>query len=131
MTTRIFIDTEFTNFIDMSRISLAMVAETGEEEYIEVDFDAKECSDFVREASLPQLGRDPNAYCARPDLRGRILNWLSLVRHAGPGVEIAFDYATDWNLFVDALDDNVPGWCTGVNVAYRLNNLFCSMSISI
>lgn len=119
----VFMDTEFTNFIDTSLISLGLAAESGEEEYIEVCFDVKECSDFVRVAVMPQLGLDPNAYCPRPDLRRRILTWLNIVRPAGQDIVIAFDYQTDWDIFVDALDNTVPAWCIGKNVASNLQSL--------
>lgn len=36
MTIKIFIDTEFTDFVDLKLISIRMVAETGEEFYAEV-----------------------------------------------------------------------------------------------
>ena len=118
---KIFIDTEFTHFIHTSLISLALVAETGEEEYIETEFDVAECSDFVKVAVLPQLGQVPNAFCPRPDLRLRILTWLSLVRQGDERLLIVYDYTTDWSLFIDALDYDVPVWCEGENVACDIN----------
>ncbi|WP_426356268.1 hypothetical protein ACP26O_00100 [Burkholderia sp. R-40] len=54
MTMRIFVDTEFTDFIDCDLISIALVAEDGHEFYAErTDFDHHACSAFVREAILP------------------------------------------------------------------------------
>ena len=120
---KIFIDTEFTHFIHTSLISLGMAAESGEEEYIETEFDVAECSDFVRAAVLPQLGQYPNAFCTRAGLRLRLLTWLNLVRRVGDDVVILFDYTTDWTLFIDALDYNVPAWCKSANVAHQINNL--------
>ena len=120
---KIFIDTEFTDFIHTSMISLGMVTDAGEEEYIETTFNVKECSDFVKVAVLPQLGQVPNAFCPRPDLRLRILTWLSRVRQGDEDVVILFDYTTDWDLFIDALDHQVPAWCKGANVAYHINSL--------
>ena len=34
---------------------------------------------------------------------------------------IVYDYTTDWSLFIDALEYNVPDWCKGENVAYYID----------
>ena len=126
MTKMIFIDTEFTNFIDTSLISMGLVADTGEEFYVEVSFNVTECSAFVREAVLPQLGSSEHDYCSRPNLRTRILNWLGILRNRDEPIVIGFDYQTDWDLFCDALDNALPALCTGTNVAYCLSSLLLS-----
>ena len=118
----IFLDTEFTNFIDTSLISLGMAADTDEEFYVEVSFNVKECSPFVREAVLPQLTRSEHDYCSRPNLRARLLTWLAIVRCKNEPVVIGFDYYTDWDLFCDALDNDLPAWCTGSNIAHYLSS---------
>lgn len=111
MSLRIFLDTEFTNFIDTSLISLGMVTEGGEEFYAEVPYPETECSDFVRMAVIPWLGRDSNAVCLLDELRGRILTWLEVVRRVDEVMEICFTAQVDWDLFADALDYVVPEWC--------------------
>jgi hypothetical protein len=63
MPLKIFLDTEFTDFIDTHLISLGMAAESGEEFYAEVPYPSEACSDFVREAVIPLLGRIPDAAC--------------------------------------------------------------------
>lgn len=58
---RYFVDTEFTDFLDCQLISVAIVGEDGREFYGECsDFDRRQCSAFVREAALPQLGQGPS-----------------------------------------------------------------------
>jgi hypothetical protein len=110
MTQKIFIDTEFTDFVDIHLISLGMAADTYEEFYVEVHYPDHACSSFVREVVVPQLAKDPNAYSSLVALRGLILNWLHLVRRSQDPIEICFDYQSDWDLFVTALDGKVPGW---------------------
>lgn len=58
---KVFLDTEYTNFHAPGLISIGLVAETGEEAYFEVQYDASECSEFVRAVVVPLLGREPNA----------------------------------------------------------------------
>lgn len=57
MAFRIFIDTEFSNFLDPQLISIGFVAGSGEELYAELLYDAKNCSAFVQEAILPLLNQ--------------------------------------------------------------------------
>jgi hypothetical protein len=98
-----------------------MVAESYEEFYVEAPFPVNECSDFVREVVVPMLTQYPNSYCTHPDLRLRILNWLQIVRIGQQSVEICYDYKTDWDLFVIALDYSVPAWVTPRNVESETN----------
>jgi hypothetical protein len=123
MARKIFIDTEFTDFLDCHLISLGMVAETGEEFYVEVPYPDVACSAFVREAVIPLLGSIENAQCPFVELRHRILDWLSLIRHDGEIVEICFDFQTDWDLFNDAMDYRVPDWCCPRLIARNINEL--------
>jgi len=66
---RVFVDTEFTDFIDCDLISVGLVAEDGREFYGErSDFDMRACSEFVRAAVLPQLGQHPGRVFTRDAL---------------------------------------------------------------
>jgi len=123
MPLKIFIDTEFTDFLDPYLISIGMVATSGEEFYAEVPYPEKGCSAFVREAVIPLLGRLPNAACSADELRAKIIGWLELVRHRGEEIEICFDYQTDWDLFADAIDCRVPPWCRARMVSRNINEL--------
>jgi hypothetical protein len=118
----IFLDTEFTEFLDPKLISLGMVADSGEEFYAEVPFLPAACSAFVREAVIPLLNQHPHAYCQMEDLGTRITAWLDIVKRSGEDVEICFDYQTDWDLLVDALD-NLPPWCKPRSVGRNINEL--------
>lgn len=123
MPLKIFIDTEFTDFIDCHLISLGLAAETGEDFYAEVPYPDKACSEFVREAVIPLLGRIPHARCAFDELRLKTLNWLDIVREKDEAVEVCFDYQGDWDLFIDALDYRVPNWCSPRLVDRNINEL--------
>lgn len=53
----IFIDTEFTDFVQIDLISIALVTEDGREFYAERnDYRREDCIDFVRAAVVPMLG---------------------------------------------------------------------------
>ena len=50
---RLFVDTEFTDFIDCDLVSVALVADDGREVYGErSDYDRAICNEFVRAAVL-------------------------------------------------------------------------------
>lgn len=123
MTLKVFIDTEFTDFIDTHLISIGMAAESGEEFYAEVPYPDNACSAFVREAVIPLLGRLPNADCPAQELRTRIVTWLQIIKRRDEEVEICFDYQTDWDLFLEALDYRMPPWCRQRLVASNINEL--------
>ncbi|EJN10123.1 3'-5' exoribonuclease [Herbaspirillum sp. YR522] len=108
---KIFIDTEFTDFIDIHLISIGMVAVTGEEFYAEIPYPLESCSDFVRETVVPLLGQLPNALCTKDELNTKILAWLKSVRPESSDLEICFDYPSDWDLFEFALNSAIPSWC--------------------
>lgn len=110
MALKVFLDTEFTDFINTELISIGLAAESGEVFYAEVPFEIRECSEFVKAEVIPLL--DPMSYaCSVNDLRNRLHNWLKLVRPSHDDLEICFDYRIDWKLFFDALGDYVPPWC--------------------
>lgn len=122
MLQKVFIDTEFTNFIDTGLISIGLVAETGEEFYAEVPYDDQECSDFVRTAVIPLL-EGGRSRCSYEDLYEKLTAWLGMVRSANSRVEICFDYDTDWTLFCDVFKDEIPSWCHPRRVGRNINEL--------
>ena len=97
MPRKVFIDTEFTDFIDPHLISIGMAAESGEEFYAEIPYPDNECSAFVREAVIPLLGRIDDSACCIGDLHAKIINWLELIRRRDEEIEVCFDYQTDWD----------------------------------
>jgi hypothetical protein len=107
----IFLDCEFTDFINIDLVSIGLVCEDGREFYAErTDFRHDECSDFVRTAVLPLLGKVPNAQMTREELTLKLRSWFAEL----PEVVIACDSNHDRDLFADALDyelvPNVVGW---------------------
>ncbi len=109
--TRYFVDTEFTDFIDCQLISVAIVGEDSREFYGErSDFDLSACSEFVRAAVLPQLGRVPGRSMPAAQLRDELMGWLLAVP-AKPKRVLCFDYQGDFDLVLDLLDAEIPpGW---------------------
>lgn len=106
-TMRVYVDTEFTDFIDCELISIALVAEDGREFYGERDdFDRRTCSPFVHEAVLPQLGQYPDRVFSRNSLRSALREWL---RSFERGI-FCMDFPGDWDLLVDILDGVPNGW---------------------
>jgi hypothetical protein len=123
MTKLVFLDTEFTDFVDASLISLGMVADSGEEYYVELPYAQQACSAFVRHTVLPLLGREPNAAMPRELARTTLTTWLGQVRSNSEQVLIGIDYQTDWDLFVDLLDYRVPTWCGVRMIRRNINEL--------
>lgn len=123
MNLKVFVDTEFTNFIDTHLISIGMAASSGEEFYAEVPYPSNSCSEFVRETVIPLLGQVPGSFCTIDDLYLKITNWLNIIRAREENVEICFDYQTDWDLFSLALDGRVPSWCQPRLIGRNINEL--------
>ena len=119
----VFIDTEFTDFLDPQLISIGLVAQSGEEFYAELPYEDRACSAFVKEAVLPLLGYAPHAEMGKDILYGELTNWLRLIRPKGQEIFICYDYQTDWDLFYDVLDGRVPPRCKRRLVADRINEL--------
>jgi len=107
---RLYVDTEFTDFIECDLISIALVADDGREFYGErSDYDDASCSAFAREAVLPQLGQYPGCLFTRDGLRTAVLAWLD--QFAGePELFFCMDYAGDWDLLIDLVGDVPAGW---------------------
>lgn len=123
MALKIFVDTEFSDFVMPQLISIGLASERGEEFYAEVPYTVSNCSEFVRETVIPLLGAIPNACCSVDELYLNISSWLKLVRYKEELVEICFDFQTDWELFQFSLDDRVPSWCRPRLVADSINEL--------
>lgn len=90
----IFLDTEFTTFENPELISLALVAENGQELYVELDdFHHKKCSDFVKDVVLPLLSsfRIPSSAAA-----AKVGDFLSSIE--ADTITICADYHLDFFL---------------------------------
>lgn len=112
----VFLDTEFTDFIDCDLISIGMVSEDAKHSfYLErSDYEDAWCNDFVRAAVLPQLGKSAPAV-TRAELSDRLTAWFATLPRQ---VVIACDSRIDWELLLDALNDIRPP-----NVAKHLLDL--------
>jgi hypothetical protein len=74
---RVFVDTEFTDFIECDLVSIGFVADDGREFYGErSDYDRAGCNEFVRAAVLSQLGQYPGRVFTREALRTALVAWL-------------------------------------------------------
>jgi len=103
----IFLDTEFTDFIECDLISIGMVDETGQYSFYaeRTDFNYDWCNDFVRAAVWANLGEIPEAKANREQLSKRLREWFATLPRK---VVIACDSRTDWDLLRDALDGELP-----------------------
>lgn len=103
----IFLDTEFTDFIDCDLIAIGMVSEDGQHEFYAErnDYEAAWCNAFVREAVLPLLGRFPEVVCSREELTRRLWTWFATLPRQ---VKLACDSAHDRDLLWDAFEDGLP-----------------------
>lgn len=103
----IFLDTEFTDFIDCELISIGMVAEDGRQElYLEVqDFDRSKCNAFVQSAVWTQLSRIEEAIVLKVEVQARLRDWFATLPRS---VTIACDSQHDRDLLADALDGEWP-----------------------
>ena len=104
--TRVFLDTEFTDFLACELISVGLKAETGEEFYGEnLDFNDALSSDFVRANIYPLLDRAKYGM-KELELSARLWQWLDELPY--DKVEIYADYQTDWDLLQNLLRDEHP-----------------------
>lgn len=93
---RVFLDTEFSDFVDPDLISIALVTEDGRQFYAErSDFARARSSAFVAEAVLPQLGKQLGQVMTLPELRVRLGAWLQEILDGGDCVVICYDYFLD------------------------------------
>jgi len=100
MTTRVYLDTEFTKFARPQLISLALVAESGQEFYGEsTDFVKVQCSAFVVENVLPLL-QGGDVAGSLDDLRVKLVDWLATLPSPA---EIISDFERDIELLLKLL----------------------------
>lgn len=110
----IFLDTEFTDFLNPQLLSLGMVTRDGQEHYLELDRNdpssasaLAQASDFVRFGGvLIQWDRIPGSKATLRQMGERTAHWLldAAARCGGP-VLLAHDYAPDYELIEFAIRD--------------------------
>jgi hypothetical protein len=102
---RVFVDTEFTDFLECELISIGLVSEDGQEFYAELsDFDRSKCSDFVRAAVLPQLGIHAAVVGTEEEVVPALCAWL---RNFKSTVLVCSDQMVDWELLCYLVRDPV------------------------
>lgn len=114
---RLFLDTEFTDFIDPEMISIGIVSEDGREFYAECnDFDRRKCSDFVKMAVLPLLGMEPAIVGTEEEIGVLLRAWLKQFDQ----IQVCVDYSVDFELFRYLVRDpftlEIPQSCHGCNI---------------
>lgn len=109
----LFLDTEFTDFLDCELISIGLVSDDGQHElYLEVqDFDRSICNAFVQSAVWAHLGQIDGAVVPKTEVQTRLRTWFATLPAS---VTIACDSQHDRDLLADALDGewppNLSGW---------------------
>ena len=104
---KIFLDTEFTGLHQQSSlISIALIAETGEDFYGELtDFDIKNINPWVKENVLPQLNENNASNIIKgtqKEIAKAIKEWLIQFSNEASSIQIWADcYAWDWILFCE------------------------------
>lgn len=109
-----FLDCEFTDLLSPDLLSLGLVTHHGIEQYVELDMQSdagkarkKASSDFVKFGGVLDLfGLFPACVCTPWEMGRRAGEWLlSFAESAGTRVEVAFDYAVDYELMEYAIRD--------------------------
>ena len=103
----VFLDTEFTDFIDSDLISIGMVSEDGKYEFYAErnDFQAVWCSEFVKASVLPFLGQNSALVCDSDELKRRLWQWFASLPRS---VQLAADSERDKSLLWRAFGDGLP-----------------------
>ncbi len=133
----VFIDTEFTELsIAPGLISIGLVSEDGNRVfYAELSdtYQSSECSDFVRDAVLPQL-QGGDALMTMRELSLRLVDWL--IAFSEP-VQLATDSLQwDWpwieKIFAEAgayLLEQTPAWQDIKDSPHRLASVACPANV--
>lgn len=105
----LFLDCEFTDLTRSRLLSLALVANDTSELYLELTDPAlhRRAGTFTRDTVLPQFGLVPRTVDSEAALGQALAEWLEeqgYVTGGGqPGVDVAYDYHTDFDLLERAL----------------------------
>jgi len=110
----VFLDTEFTDLLNPQLLSLGLVTLDGREHYVELNLTTdvgqvrrKASSDFVREEVLDMWGRIPGSSATEWEMGRRTGEWLlQLHEKSGTRVEVAFDYAADFEMMARAIRES-------------------------
>jgi len=98
----VFLDTEFTDFINMEMLSIGMVSADGKHEFYaeRTDYSLKMCSGFVKEEILPLF--DKSGFVGTKEEIGlKVIDWIIGLPYNE--VVIVIDYHGDWQILADLL----------------------------
>jgi hypothetical protein len=115
----VFLDTEFTDFIDPRLISIGLASSEGHEFYDEVVFPSTSCSDFVKKVVVPLLSCGERI--SQGQLGAKVLDWLNRIRNAKP-VVICYDSDYDRVLFFSLYNNNPPSFLIFRSIPYHSIN---------
>lgn len=109
----VFLDTQFTDFIQPELLSLGLVAQDGREFYVELDLMTEEgasrrksASNLVLSGVLDMWGLVPGAAATELEMGRRTGEWvLALSTETRASIRVAFDYSTDYELMENAIRD--------------------------
>lgn len=101
----VFLDSEFTDFVQCDLISIALLSEDGQHSFYaeREDYEQGWCNQEVRAGILPLL--DGSNRVTRAELAHQLYVWLDSLPEE---VEIGCDSHMDWDLLMDALDGDLP-----------------------
>lgn len=103
----VFIDTEFTDFIDTHMMSIGLVSIDGHEMYRErLDVPMQSASAFVKEHIIPLLYKNQDEIMTQKQIADDVYRWLDAL--PSDKVQIVIDYYADWELLIDLLDGILP-----------------------
>ena len=113
----VFLDTEFTSLLYPELLSIGLVTLDGRELYVELDLSTEvgqarkaAASDFVRHGGVLDLwGLVPGALTTELEMGRRAGDWLPELAAKSPEsgrIEVAYDYATDFELLEYVVRDS-------------------------
>ena len=115
---KLFLDTEFTDFIHPELLSIGLVDELGNCFYGEIHYE-KKLNWFVTDHVVSQWGKIPNSlYLDNEMLSRHLVKWLS--NYTEP-LNICYDYYTDCDLIRDLVGDQLN--ITYSNVNYLIGSV--------
>ena len=100
---RVFLDCEFTGFVDPQLLSLALVLSDTESFYgeLHIPTESREINQFVDEHVLTQWGRVPTAYPTSNGMAQALSSWLLWLN--ADKVVVHYDYHADMDLLEELL----------------------------
>lgn len=104
-TVQLFLDCEFTGFVEPQLLSMGIVLNDSCDFYGELNVSAfhREKNEFVDEHVLSQWGKVPTAYSSRKQMAQELSRWLFSLQ--AEHIEVHYDYHTDMDLLESLLKE--------------------------